>query len=259
MDAKSVNPTGHAGVFLPHTCFHEPERERAMNQSYLASLGKGIYTDSEAARLTGVRRQRIHRWARGYEFQTTKGERHASRPVLDTDRGPGNSAALEFLDLMDVRVVNAFRNKGISWSTLRTAAALARERFGVSHPFSDRRFKTDGKNFFLALQTRHRQPALIDLLKDQFVFPRIVEPFLLTVEFDGDTPCRWFPLGKRRHVVIDPDRSFGQPITREGSVATYIVAAAVRAEGSMDRVARWYEIPVSAVRDAVAFEEKPAA
>lgn len=227
-----------------------------MSHDYLAILGKGVYSESEAARLTGVRRQRVHRWLRGYSYTTPKGERHTSGPVIRDGETAGPTATLDFLDLMDVRVVDAFRNEGVSWTTLRRAASLARDRFGVSHPFSDRRFKTDGKNVFLELQSKHHQRALIDLLKDQYVFHRIVEPFLVTIEFDGDTPRRWFPLGKRRHVVVDPERSFGQPITREGSVATYLVAAAFRAEASAERVARWYDIPVGAVRDAVAFEEK---
>jgi uncharacterized protein (DUF433 family) len=234
-------------------------RENLMDQSYLTYLGRGLYTEREAARLTGVRGPRIRRWVRGYEFKTPRGERHVSPPVLERSEDETEASSIEFAALMDIRVVRAFRDAGVSWSTLRAAAHIARERFGVAHPFSDRRFKTDGKTVFLELKTRHKEPALLDVIQDQYVFPRIIAPFLLTVEFEGNAARRWFPLGKRRHILVDPDRSFGQPITREGSVATYIIAAAVRAENSADRVARWYGIPLRAVKDAVEFEGQLAA
>ncbi len=233
-----------------------------MNADYLDGLGKGLYSESEAARLSGVRAGRIRRWMQGYEFVTPKGERHVSPPVWRKPEEGGQRTALNFLDLMDIRVVGAFRGAGVSWTTLRAAVSIARDRFGVSHPFSYKRFKTDGKNVFLEFSHQHphlHEKGLLDLIRDQWVFPKIMEPFLLKVDFAGDNPVRWWPLGKSRHVVIDPSRSFGQPITREGSVSTFVLAANVRAEGSIERVARWYDIPPSAVRDAVEFEEQPAA
>lgn len=230
-----------------------------MDRYDFTSLGAGLYTEREAAHLTGVRAQRIRRWVKGYEFTTPRGERHSSPPVLERGVGRPESRGLGFAALMDVRVVRAFRDAGVSWPVLREAARIARERFGVDHPFSDRRFKTDGQKVFLALKSGRKDQVLLDIVQDQFVFPRIIEPFLLTLDYEGNEPRRWFPLGRKGHVLLDPDRSFGQPITREGSVATYIIAAAVRAENSAERVARWYGIPLRAVRDAVEFEGQLAA
>ncbi|MHB1045801.1 MAG: hypothetical protein ACYC4P_07275 [Thermoanaerobaculia bacterium] len=230
-----------------------------MDRDQMQFLGTGLYSEREAARLTGVRVQRLKRWVHGYEFTTPAGKRHASPPVLDRGVGELETPMLGFSALVDVRVVRAFRDAGVSWPVLREAARIARERLGVEHPFSDKRFKTDGKEVFLALKRGRRDQALLEIRKDQYVFPRIIEPFLLTLDFEGNEPCRWFPLGKKRHVLLDPDRSFGQPITREGSVATSIIAAAVAAEKSAARVARWYGIPLNAVKDAVEFEARLAA
>ncbi len=230
-----------------------------MDRDEMQFLGTGLYSEREAARLTGVRVQRVRRWVRGYEFTTPGGERRTSPPVLERGLGEVGTPLMGFTALVDIRVVRAFRDAGVSWPALREAARVARERFGVEHPFSDRRFKTDGKNVFLSLKHGRRDPALIDILEDQFVFSKIVEPFLLNLDFSGNEPCRWFPLGKKRHVLLDPERSFGQPITREGSVSTSIIAAAVAVEKSASRVARWYGIPLSAVKDAVQYEAQLAA
>ena len=56
-------------------------------------------------------------------------------------------------------------------------------------------------------------------------------------------------------IVIDPQRSFGQPIAAEFGVPTVALAEAVKSEGSIDRVARLYEVSSAVVRDAVRFEE----
>src|SRR3546814_455240 len=77
------------------------------------------------------------------------------------------------------------------------------------------------------------------------------------IEFSpNDAPVRWWPMGKRSHIVIDPLRAFGQPITNGEGVPTTILAEAVVAEGSVDRVARWFAVKPSAVRAAVRFEEQ---
>jgi uncharacterized protein (DUF433 family) len=66
-----------------------------------------------------------------------------------------------------------------------------------------------------------------------------------------------------RGVVIDPDRQFGRPIVEREGVPTEVLSASFRAEQSLDRVARWFEVEKSSVRAAVEFEEflesRPAA
>jgi uncharacterized protein (DUF433 family) len=69
---------------------------------------------------------------------------------------------------------------------------------------------------------------------------------------------RWWPLGRDHRVVLDPERSFGRPIITPESVPTAILARAFQAEGSIDSVARWYEVDPRSVLDAVEFEKKLA-
>jgi len=49
-------------------------------------------------------------------------------------------------------------------------------------------------------------------------------------------------------------RSFGQPIIHEVGLLTSRVVQEVKAEGSPERVAKLYDIPVGAVRDALQFQ-----
>jgi len=60
-------------------------------------------------------------------------------------------------------------------------------------------------------------------------------------------------------VVLDPRRQFGQPIIENGGAQTSAIADAVKAEGSIEAVASWFEIDPDAVRQAVEFEIRLAA
>ncbi|ASY58509.1 hypothetical protein SS05631_c35970 [Sinorhizobium sp. CCBAU 05631] len=56
---------------------------------------------------------------------------------------------LDFRDLMEIRVADAFIRAGISAIKVRAAIQIAREELGRDHPLSTDRFRTDGRKIFL--------------------------------------------------------------------------------------------------------------
>jgi len=105
--------------------------------------------------------------------------------------------------------------------------------------------------------------ALYDIERNQLgsIYDVILPSLLEGVEFDNQGQAtRWRPdPSVLPSVVIDPGRQFGQPIVIEGGVQTAALADAVKAEGSIGAVERWYEEPKAAVEQAVRFEFKKAA
>ncbi len=63
----------------------------------------------------------------------------------------------------------------------------------------------------------------------------------------------------RCRVVLDPQRAFGQPIVTKEGVPTTTLAEAIAVEGTVDRVARIYDVGPDSVRDAIRFEKTLAA
>lgn len=214
----------------------------------------------EASRLTGVTPWRIRRWVRGYDFKVKHG-RHRSPAVWNTQLDPIDHAiALGFLDLLEVRCVDAFVTAGVGWKTLRQVHEQAWKLVGHAHPFCTNQFATDGQTIFLEERGKHDEVALWDMRDLQRVFERMIQPFLKNVEFDSDrVPRRWWPQGKAHLVALDPRRSFGQPIVFRDGVPTSVLARSVAANGSVDEVARWFEIHPASVQEAVAFEQMLAA
>lgn len=232
-----------------------------MNLSSASLIGIGLYSVPEAARLSHVAPARIRRWLRGYAYRHADEQRTSPAvwqpqlPVLD------GSVGLGFLDLMEVRFVDAFREAGVPWRTIRLAAQRAKELLNQDHPFSTRGFQTDGHSIFADVLQESGESQLLDLAKNQYAFKRVISPSLYAgVDFDQmDRAARWWPMGKRRHVVVDPMRLFGQPIVAEGNVPTAVLADAVETEGSVRSVSKWYGVHESAIRDALKFERSLAA
>ncbi len=220
-------------------------------------LGVGVYTVREAARLTRIPTRTIGRWARGYSYRQEGGLRH-SRPLWQGDIEPiDGEITLSFRDLLEVRFVAYFRDLGVSWKTIRAAADCAAEIIVDSHPFSSRTFKTDGTHILAEVASRTGEATLLNLAQRQYELKPIVDPLLISgIEFsDLDTaPVRWWPLGRDRRVVVDPQRCFGQPICDPESVPTSVLERAFQAEGSVEEVASWHEVSRASVEDALEFE-----
>jgi uncharacterized protein (DUF433 family) len=231
----------------------------------LSLLGIGLYTVAEASRLTGIPPGRLRRWLRGYTWGA--GERRAASQPVWLRQVPDieGTVGLGFLDLMEARFVDAFRKAAVPWLVIRRCAEHAREIIGSDHPFSSQRFRTDGRTIFAEIVDPAGERQLLDLAKGQFAFARVIDPSLYAgIEFSNrDMPARWWPMGQGTTVVIDPARSFGQPIVSDGGVPTRTLADAVAAEGSVAKVARLFRLEPKSVRAALRFEqrlaERPAA
>jgi uncharacterized protein (DUF433 family) len=221
-------------------------------------LNAGLYTVPEAARLTRVSVGKIRRWLEGYDFRSGMSVRHSAAVWEGEIKPLDNKLALSFRDLLELRFVDAFIRLGVSWRTMRRAHANAQQELKTTHPFCSRRIETDGKNILLRQAKEDSDEALLNLVTHQREFSRIVQDFLKELEFSGDDII-WWPLGKERQIIVDPRRNFGQPTVVKSGVPATALARSVKANSSIDEVARWYEVQNDEVQDAVEFEESLAA
>ncbi len=217
----------------------------------------GIYTVAETSRLTGVTPTRVRGWLQGYA--RTDGKR--SKPKLQGQLPPiEGRIALGFLDLMEIRFISHFLKIGVRWKTLKLAAERARSELKLDYPFASR-FISDGRAIFTETVAETGDRHLRDLVDNQFAMYAILEPILQEgIEFDSDGYAKlWHPSKDQPDVVLDPQRSFGRPILGSAGVPTRALYDAFRAEGSIERVARWYKVDPTLVQEAVAFELQYAA
>lgn len=219
-------------------------------------FGVGSYSVLEAARLVRTSPRNIARWLNGYVYRRNEVEHHV--PPLWTSQWASTDNHLEigFRDLIELRFVKAFVDAGLGLLAIRNCLAFARDCVEDDRPFSTRRFQTDGKTIFLEsiAQQAKDEPRLLDLKRGQYAFKQVIERTFKDLDIEDDAVARWRPFHGKRSIVIDPHRSFGQPIATDSGVPTVALAQAVDVEGSVERVAALFEVSPSAVRDAVQFE-----
>lgn len=223
-------------------------------------LGTGLYSLTQAALLARANSRAVRRWMFGYTYKVSEGHR-SQRPVVSSEAADAQaSGIITFHDLIELMFVSAFRKAGVSWRTIRAAAATAREITDSPHPFSTRRFVTDGEAIFAEVATRVGETDLLNLISRQFAFKRMLLPSLREqLDINEDLAQRWWPMGREKPVILDPNRQFGQPISYQEGIPTAALAAAFQAQKSYVRVSAWYDVPVPTVRAAVAFERQYAA
>ena len=218
-------------------------------------IGVGLYDRREASRLTGVKSATIKRWLAGYDRAGVHYD-----PLWPAHTVAEDELVLDFRDLMELRAVLSFTSRKIGLQTIRKAIRLAEQRVGSSRPLSTLRFKTDGARiFFEDLEVAEGEPPLEELFTSQRQLRTIIEQTLYDIDFEDDCPRRWWPSGRHAGIVVDPARSFGQPIEAETSIPVHTLALAAEVEGGVDEAARLYEIPSRSVRRAVRFEHEFAA
>jgi uncharacterized protein (DUF433 family) len=162
---------------------------------------------------------------------------------------------------MELRIVKALVDGGVPVQAVRRGLEIARSEINENRPLSTARLKTDGVSWFLQVGQETSEPRLLDLVKrrGQYGFHGLIAPSLQDVDFEGIEPARWWPLGHRAGVVLDPRLRLGSPTIAEFGVPTAALALAARTEGSPAIAARYFDVPVKAVKNAIAFERGIAA
>ena len=217
-------------------------------------IGEGIYTIPRAAFIVRAKPGSVRRWVRGYK-------RHEARlaPLVDADyRSEAGTAAVSFLDLVELRLIERLTRMGVPLRRLREAHDYLRDQHGVAHPFAWEDLRTDGRDLFVSILERDSKNLVqaSGRHRAHLVMPEVVEPFFKVVDFSPDTrlASRVFPFGQTGGIVIDAEISFGEPVVEESRIQTGTLAGFVRAGDDPATVARWFDIDEDAVRKALAFE-----
>jgi len=217
-------------------------------------VGIGLYTPSEAERLTGIPAAKLVRWLRGHTVGDSPYERLWPPQIELHD----NRTYLGFRDLMEARVAAGFIDAGLSPQKVRQAIEIARDIVKDDRPLSTTRLRTDGMTVFLERVDETGDESLIDLFRKQYAFKRIVEPSLRNMDFEDGVPARWWPASRSASIVVDPTRSFGQPIDDATGIPTRVLSDAAISEGSVEAAAMVWRVPIASVRRAINFEQELA-
>jgi hypothetical protein len=225
-------------------------------------LALGFYSVPEAAKLIEAgSARRIYGWLRGYSGR-------ASGPLIKRQYEPVNEKEeIGFLDLMELRLIEALRDQDVRPQTIRRALVDARDLFGSAKPFATDRIvlKTDGKHVFVeeilkrAAKEEHDR-RLWNLITKQYEHYELIEKTLINgVAFDPESHLArtWIPRPDTfPGVMIDPKIAYGKPVT-PSNVPTETLYEVWRAENdNIPAVADWFGITPDEAELGVRFQRE---
>ena len=143
------------------------------------------------------------------------------------------------------------------WNAVHITLFLRPNINTIPIPFAIRKMFTDGKSIFAEISQKENDSSLLDLINKQFQLGKIIEPLLYKcIDFDnGDYVERWWPLGKKGNIVLDPARNMGQPILNKYNVKTELIYELYKTNHSISEISDWYELDKNAIQAAISFEE----
>lgn len=213
-----------------------------------------LYTVSEAARFLGVAPSTFGTWAHGYRRSFPGRKDVVAGPVVTALGSGRNGASIPFVGLAEGMVVAAFRRAGVSMQHLRKAVAILEHEIGFEHALASRRLYADGAQLLFDYAEREDDAELAGLtvvVSQQKVFAEVVKAYLSRIEYGPDDWARLLisPATPNRTILVDPVRSFGQPIFARGAVRVEDVLDRWRAGESIAHVAEDFGVPAEDVED----------
>lgn len=202
------------------------------------------YRVGDAARYAGVTTQTILNWQSATPFE---------KQAIST-RSKGDS--LNYLQLVELAFVAALRKTGVKLSEIKEARAYIAVQLGSEYPFSDHRFKTDGKDILMELSQFEQSESKDKLVKTnkggQLAWAEIIDTKFTEFEYQDDLAVKWHAGGKESPVLIDPRVSFGAPMVK--GVATWAIRGRFEAGEPREDIAEDFSLKAEDVDYALKFE-----
>lgn len=213
-----------------------------------------LYTVAEAARFLGVPTSTFSTWAKGYVRRPPGRTEVRGRRILTSTEAPRNFPTIPFIGLAEGMVLAAFRRHGVSLQHIRKAVSILEHEIGIEHALGSRRlYATGAAILFDYADARHDEElaGLTEVVSRQRVFAPVVREYLKRIDYarDGWAAKLVSPATSRAIVVVDPARSFGQPIFIHGAGRVEDVIDRWRAGDPIVEVAEDFGVPAEDVED----------
>ncbi|GLW09915.1 hypothetical protein Misp01_50440 [Microtetraspora sp. NBRC 13810] len=221
-------------------------------------LERPTYTMAQVDRLLGLPSGTARRWIDGY---ARSGKTYP--PIVREERTGEEYAT--WGEFVETRLLSEFRTEGVPIINMRPAIRTLRAETGSRYPLahSANLITTVGRELVKRVQDEvnlDKALQLVVIRNGQYMLTTPAEIYVNAVQFneEGDA-VRMYPDPELREIVIDPLRAFGEPVVRDRSVPTEVIAEQVRAGDSEEMIADLYELSPEQVRAAVLFEQRRSA
>ena len=209
-------------------------------------LGMGIYTPPDISIILQIPQQRI-RWYINEVWDNRFGRSQFNERY---SWALNNQRAVNFLVLIEFKIVLALHRLGISTRKILQARNNIAKENSVPYPFASSRILADSKS----IRYRFRD-AIVDADGSrQLTFDRLVEDYYGCIEFDPDDLAKSFwPRGRDSSIIVDRSRQFGSPIIEGTNISARTIHLMHESGDSVSVLSKLYEVSEKNIRDAIGF------
>ena len=94
---------------------------------------------------------------------------------------------------------------------------------------------------------------------EQWTLPGLLRETIYQLEYDQELVARWFPIGKKVPIVIDPRYSTGQPVIQGRGVTVQAIRKRFNAGLNINLIAEDFKMNPVLIETALRYSEKVVA
>jgi len=211
-------------------------------------LGSGIYTPADAAKILRLQKSKVSYWFRSYiknKIESSTGFRY----YHDLDN---NQIAVNFYSLIEFYVFHELKNRGVKTRRIIEAHKSISQALNTPYPFASAKLlTTTSREVLFEENVNSVVKASYDL---QYLIFNFIRPFCEKIEFGEDSlPTKFYPLGKDKKIVVDPEHQFGSPIIKGTNILVSTISELYSAGETVPFIAKLYDISAEQVQDAISY------
>ncbi len=226
-----------------------------------------LYTYAEAARALDIPSSTLATWVKGYVRRPRGRNAVTVAPTVTSFPAGRGEPAVPFVGLAEAMVLAAVRSSGVSLQRVRPALEVLARKIGSEHALASRALQTDGAELlFDYAQHASSEEAkaaneLTVVRSGQRVFRDLIVEYMQRIDYAADGYARLIrlPAYERAEVVVDPTRSFGQPIFAHGAARVSDVLDRFSAGDDIETLVAEFGVPAAEIDDALCAASRRAA
>jgi uncharacterized protein (DUF433 family) len=211
------------------------------------TIGQGIYTAADAARILRVPYAKANYW-----FQYYAKHKFPSTTQTIYHFKIKDIMAVNFLTLIEMIVFYSLKERGIPTGRILEAHTVMSDFLKTPHPFAKEDIYVNEKSLLFG----NEEQLLTADKRLQTVLIQVLKPFISKIHFSDQRMARkFYPLGKKKSIVVNPENQFGQPVIEGTNILTQTIFNLLQAGESKKSIAKLYDLTLSQVNDAIEFSK----
>ncbi len=212
-------------------------------------LGRGIYTISDISNILNLPNHRIRYW-----INVFWDDKLSKISEIKYSWGEKQDKAVDFYTLIEFHTFYKLRQLGISTNKILKAHSVISKSLKTNFPFASSKILTDGNSILFSPDIKTIINADETL---QYNLKEVIEPFCRKIDFNSDYLAdKFWPMGKKNSIVVDPQHQFGQPIIKGTNILAETVYRMNKAGESIEFIANLYELNRKNVKDSIEYFNK---